>query len=692
MACRTVKAALALLLGACPLAAAGADAWTARPQPDLQERLKRAPKLQIEDVCIPVHTTQVADQWFVLNPDGKTCDVLQWYYKGYKGPTTVAIADLGAGTVRTQGFRTGKQVNAAGVAHLADGRVFISSPGVGGVHIFVYDPKTNAVSETDLALPGLGDAQRLTVGADGLLYGAGSNHARKRIGVFVIDPATNKLTDLGCIGPEASCAMGIAVDGTHIYLVTRKGKWSLIAWDRRTKTEELLLTTRPSGAVFVYQGRYGCHAHGRGFVGMDDKSHHYWLYKGKAIEHADHSTDWPWREPKGARRRRSPPKPRIDSKALVPDQEGKAALRYRFNDEEEWKSLAFEVPLYPVRTHRLIPLPDGRLFGKVAFYHGEFIFDPKTDTAEYLGRSGISNNGFLTVHDGKVYIAGYSSSHLAVYDPGRPVKHLESDVSTVKLPTDTSYNPRDLAILRRFTGTHTITGAAVGADGRVYFAGNSYRDTNRGGLGWWDPKEDEGGGVWEPFSNVAISYMTPVAGGKYLVMSTFPKKDTELGKPTPKAGKLMVWDAAQAKVVREIAPFEKGSWTGMILGLDDRRVLGLTKNPADDKTYYLYGVDILTGKVAFRKLVPNPETQIRPSTHQGKYRYDLFPGPDGKVYTFMQHRLVRIDPETTMIEVVGYIGAPGDMVFVGNDLYMSGTDAVRRIRGVALSRAGTRER
>jgi len=87
--------------------------------------------------------------------------------------------------------------------------------------------------------------------------------------------------------------------------------------------------------------------------------------------------------------------------------------------------------------------------------------------------------------------------------------------------------------------------------------------------------------------------------------------------------------------------------------------------------------------VAFRKLVPNPETQIRPSTHQGKYRYDLFPGPDDKVHTFMQHRLVRIDPASTMIEVVGCIGAPGEMVFVGNNLYMSRTEAVRRIRGVA---------
>jgi len=44
----------------------------------------------------------------------------------------------------------------------------------------------------------------------------------------------------------------------------------------------------------------------------------------------------------------------------------KAALRYRFNDKEEWESLAFEVPLYPVRIHRLIALPDGRLFGKAA--------------------------------------------------------------------------------------------------------------------------------------------------------------------------------------------------------------------------------------------------------------------------------------------------------------------------------------
>ncbi len=668
------------------LAGAAHAAWVSRPQPDLQEQLKKRTMLQVEDVCIPVRTTQVAHQWFVLNADGKTYDVLQWYYKGYKGPTTAAIADLGAGTIRTQGFRTGKQVNAAGVVHLPlpDGRVFISSPGVGGVHIFTYDPKTNAISDTGLAMPALNNAQRLTLGTDGLIYGAGTNNAEKRIGVFVIDPATNKLTDLGCIGPAASYAMSIAVDDTHIYLVTRKGKWSLVAWDRRTRKEEVLLTTTTSGVVSAYQRPYGCSAQGRGLVGMDGKPHHYWLYKGKAIEHVDHSSDWPWERPKDAEpwRRRMRPRIDVDKKALVPDVEGKATLRYRFNDEEEWKSLAFEVPLYPVRTHRLILLPDGRLFGKATFYHGEFVLDPKTGASEYLGRTGISYSGSVIVHEGKAYISGYSSSRLAVYDPERPVKHSDSDFGRVKLPMDTSYNPRYLAIMRRFSGTHVITDSAVGADGKVYFAGNSYRDTNRGGLAWWDPAKDEGGGVWEPFSNVAISYMTSVADGKYFVMSTFPKKDVELGKPTPKAGKLMVWDVAQAKVVREIVPIEKGNWTGIILGLDDRRVLGLTPNPADKKTFYLYGVDILTGEVAFRKIVPNPETQIRTSTHQGKYRHDLVRGPDGKVYAFMQSQLVRIDPETTMVEVVGYFGGRGDMVFVGNDIYVAGNAAVRRVRGV----------
>ena len=678
---RKPAALLAALLLITPHVAAQ---WSATPQPDLQAQLEQAPKLKIENMCEPVKATTVANFWLIPNPHESGYDALQWYYKGYKGPTSVAICELRKKTVAVQEFRTGKQINAAGTTTDRKGRVWITSPGGNtGVHVFIYDPVKNTLTQTDLHVPQLGDAQRLTVGTDGLIYGAGSDSKAGKVGLFTIDPETMKLTDLGPVGPPATYAMGLCADATHIYFVARRGEWHLVAYDKATRQTEILQSTTTAGAVFVYQKEFGCHSQGRGYKALSAGPHHFWLHKGKVIEHADHATDWPWKEPKRPAKRPSP-EPEIDKDALTPGPDGKAMFRYRYKGGK-WLEAPFEVPLYPVETHRLIALPDGRMAGKAGFYHGEFLFDPKTGEGTHVSRSGVSYNaGTVVGPDGKVYSCGYSSSLLMVLDPNRPMNPIKGNVAADKMPIDPKYNPRLLASLRKFTGTHTMTDAAVGADGKVYFCGNSYRDTNRGGLGWWDIEKDEGGGVWEPFSNVAISYMTPVAGGKYLVMSTFPKKDTELGKPTPEEGKLMVWDVAAAKVVRDIVPIPGGQWTGMILGLDDRRVLGLTMNPKDAKTYFLYGVDITTGAVAFRKLVPNPEVQIRPHSHQGKYRFDLFPGPDGMVYTFMQHKLVRINPESAHVDVIGHIGAPGDMAFHGRDLYMAGQTAIRRIRNVAL--------
>jgi len=103
----------------------------------------------------------------------------------------------------------------------------------------------------------------------------------------------------------------------------------------------------------------------------------------------------------------------------------------------------------------------------------------------------------------------------------------------------------------------------------------------------------------------------------------------------------------------------------------------------------LYGVDILTGEVAFRKPAFSPKPgSWRPRTFQSQHVYSLVRGPDGMVYTFMLRKLVRINPDDVRIEVVGDIGGggEGDLAFVGRDLYLSGSQPIRRIRNIV--RAG----
>ena len=57
-------------------------------------------------------------------------------------------------------------------------------------------------------------------------------------------------------------------------------------------------------------------------------------------------------------------------------------------------------------------------------------------------------------------------------------------------------------------------------------------------------------------------------------------------------------------------------------------------------------------------------------------------GPDGFVWTYLKDVLVRIDPKDVSVHVVGRIVPVGYPTFVGKDVYLSGSEQLRRIRGI----------
>jgi hypothetical protein len=100
----------------------------------------------------------------------------------------------------------------------------------------------------------------------------------------------------------------------------------------------------------------------------------------------------------------------------------------------------------------------------------------------------------------------------------------------------------------------------------------------------------------------------------------------------------------------------------------------------------LYGVDVATGEVLFRKTLPWRVSldDYWPHWVDPSYEYlSLTRGPDGFIWTYLKDMLVRIDPQDTRVHVVGKIEPPGRPTFVGRDLYLSGTEQLRRLRGIA---------
>jgi hypothetical protein len=286
------------------------------------------------------------------------------------------------------------------------------------------------------------------------------------------------------------------------------------------------------------------------------------------------------------------------------------------------------------------------------------------------------------VHDGKVWMSGYPSSPVYVYDPAKPWTAGKRVAGTRVMGEGAAgSNPRRLTNLTE-SGAHKMY-AAVAANGKLWFGGRWYRTGAAGGIGWYDPRDGTSGGFWKPFSNYQVTYMTSANDGKLLVISTHRIDDPLLNKPKPEQGALFFLDTATGQLVGdklEVVPKARGP--GPILGVGGGRVIGWTEDPAAEGASILYGVDVNERKVLFRKNLPFPlPVRIGGQQHE---RWDFRLGPDGKIWTFMGRgeTLVRIDPKDASVEVLGRLKTGGQIAFSGHDLYLGGNENLRRVKAV----------
>ncbi len=133
--------------------------------------------------------------------------------------------------------------------------------------------------------------------------------------------------------------------------------------------------------------------------------------------------------------------------------------------------------------------------------------------------------------------------------------------------------------------------------------------------------------------------------------------------------------------------------TGPILEVEPGLMLGVADDPDVRGGGILYKLDIRNGEVLFRKKIPY--TVPIPTSHSSALcGYKL--GPGGVIWTFLGRgawakdtpdTLVRIDQQG-QIEPVCRVRKLGNFIFVGNDLYLTGTDQLRRIRGIGARGGG----
>jgi outer membrane protein assembly factor BamB len=687
-----------------------ADPWHAAEQPDLEEALRKAPLLQTESLGEPARGVNVWERWFVPNPDGKSWDLLQIYFKEYYGPTWLHAVDLGTGEVRKQRLPDGHQFYLSGRALGFDGKYYIATPSrrTWSMDLFVYDPTSNTFEDRGEIVPGLGGEVRpLVVGPDGRIYGTGTRG--NQVGLYIYDPKLRKVVkDFGAIGPKhpngAWSRYVMGVDDTHAYIASGMvPAWYLVAVNLETGEQKILLESPTERVMDILEEFPGAYARLPQGAGAPDKE--FWLYHGEAIPKVNDKPPWPKQPSPWAK---AVLKPEVYFGQIDPDEKGNATVWYRSredakkakasnNDDKKlnpeelgWKSIRLEgVDSYLHRINPLSLLPDGRLYGTGDDYTGTFIFDPTTDQTTYRGpRTGHAPYTAI-LSGGKLYSSGYPGGQLFVYDPAQPWTLGKGGPPTQPPPGDGSpaSNPRRIGEFRA-TRVAIMHDSALGADGRIYFGGFGERNYTGGGLGWYDPKTGKLDGFWKPLSGYAVHWIAPAMGGRFIVISTSTAADELNNHRRPDEAKLFVYNVNEQKIVREMVPVARARATGLIIEAAPGRLLGLTVDTTDPKrpgNGLLYGVDLASGEVLFRKTLPSRVSidDYWPHWVDPSYEYlSLTRGPDGFIWTWLKDVLVRINPQDARIHVVSKIKSVGSPTFVGNDLYLSGSEQLRRIRNI----------
>lgn len=683
----------------CSPTARGADAE------DLAAQLAAAPQLQTEDLGEPVKSVRQGMLLSAPNPDGKTWDLLQIYFPKYGGPNTIVIIDLGSEEVKQVQTETGWNFHLCPTVVAPNSKLFISVLDQRlRQKVCIYDPATNDLQLGAVPMPEqlLGETHPLVLGTDGKLYAIGQ-HPSKAAAAARIDPDTLEVTFYGPIGPShapnACWGYSGGADERFIYIASGKIPWYLVAFDRQTGASQTLVETATvEGWVGVGQRFDGCTANARNVVGTDGKKVNFWLHEGRLVPQRSPNEIPPW--PRRSPPRSWPREPQVDLSRAVPDVNGDAEIR-AFSprsvseietdpspDELGWKSFRFRVPVYPHSIYRLTELPDGRLFGTAGAYEGNFVYDPATGNSEHLGKTELSHYA-TTISDGKLYMSGYPTSPLYVFDPAKPWTTGKLVGGRVVADDDPQANPRRLLLMgaKEMAGTHKMYAAATGADGRVYFGGQWIRDGACGGLAWYDPKTGQAGGAWRPLSTYQVTHMAAADQGRTIVLSTRAVGDAVLKNPRPEQGAIFFVDTARAELSAPFEPVAGVRATGHLAAAGGSRVVAWTEQPANPRESLIYGVDVRGPKVTATRTLPHPLPVGLGSNQQEAWDFRL--GPDGKIWTFLAGALVRINPADLSLEVVGKLTSSGRIAFADGAVYLGGETSLRRIKGLAVATTGS---
>ena len=371
--------------------------------------------------------------------------------------------------------------------------------------------------------------------SDGVIYmGMASNQNI----LIEFNPRTARFRSFGETGPHhhyPRYVWSMAVGDDYVYAVAGKNPWYLVAADRKTMKQTIVLQDDIESMELGGGGEH-CTASVT-WQAKDDQPKRRKRYRLEGLKDVEYDPAKAGPSAAADKKPRLRPKPEMLLTLASPDSEGKAQLWWRMPGEE-WQHVELTgIQTRPWRFQHLEAMPDGRLLGSPRAYEDFFIYDPKANTFQILGKAPLSCGAMEAVGD-TVFLLGYPGSYVVEYDPRRAWT-FKTTTPTYKEPPIASpkANPREC---RRWSvgimPTHHIRASAVAADSGIYFGAHAERNAIGGGLGWWAPAERKAFGLREPFLMQDCAGLAAARDGKFIVYSSFPVKDPTGKTPTPKEG------------------------------------------------------------------------------------------------------------------------------------------------------------
>jgi len=572
----------------------------------------------------------------------------------------------------------------------------------------VYDPATDTFQNLGKVFDKAITVCRLVAGTDGTLLCAGANGSTE---VAIYDPKTGQLTNYGSLSDAGHNYVYYAWhDGEHIYGACRgKQPWALISLNEKTRERKVLVETAVDNHMSV----------GGNIAKVTDAKTqqvtYYRLERGGAVR-----LDGP---PPAAPRPDAPaaPKPEVLFDADTVYTEGRLTIYYRLPldaaqgkpadrpataagaaegatqlDAQGWKTAKVEMGLEEKRVTRILLFDDHTIVGTSGAYGPMFTYDIQKDEMRLLGLP--SGNAYsIGKSGGKVYVSGYPSTWFDEVDLARPFTPKTALPGVKAVPPEVpEANPRRIAYLGNVKEMRSHQGVRMhtGPDGKVWVIGMRHRYFRGFRLAWYDPasgkydKYEDGG----QFNHLQVSWSCAINEGRQLAITTRVEPDDQSPGQPPAAAKIFIFDMERGKVACEYTPFPEEKALATIAQVEDGLLLGLVTEeayPQPSRTL-IYKFDLQKGQVTARREYAGVIAGVPALGGLPREGPGFEVGPDGAVWTLYRlgsvagypYLLVRIDPNDLTVRPVGRVGAGGQFVFVGRDLYLAGDVHLRWVRNV----------